>query len=232
MATKDDSKSPLPPYIPFRTFHGFLQKLHDTTVPDQIDKSLFKTYSGSVGRQMTAALKYLGLVDVNGNTNDRLRGLVAAVGTSEWQQILTDVIYDSYHPMLGDINLDTTTSHGLAQKFKAAGADGQMLQKCVGFFVAANRNAGVSLSPHITDKTRKARTDKGKTRAKKAENGFEENSQQDVAFQPSGSVAKFMFPIPEKGTATIFVPSTLETSDWEMINEMMTAYVKRLGRKS
>ena len=233
MAKDTESKAPLPPYIPFRTFQGFAKKLSETTVPDQIDKSLFRTYSGSMGRQITAALKFLGLVDSSANTNDQLRGLVKAVETPAWQEQLSSILFDAYQPIVGDLNLETTTTHALEQKFRAAGADGQMTQKCVGFFVAAMRSAGKTLSPHITNKPRKARTDKGKGRAKKTENDAEEmNGHTELPAQPTGSVVKFVIPVPEKGTATIFIPSSLEKADWEMIDVMMTAYIGRLSNRA
>lgn len=232
MAKDAENKAPLPPYIPFRTFEGFVKKLHETTVPDQIDKSLFRTYSGSMGRQITAALKYLGLVDGSGNTGEELRGLVKAVGTPAWQEQLSRILFDAYQSIVGELNLETTTTHAVEQKFKSAGTDGQMTAKCVGFFIAAMRSAGKTLSPHITNKPRKARADKGKGRTKKVETGADEMSQAELPIQPAGSVVKFQFPIPEKGTATIFVPSTLEQSDWEMVNVMMGAYVARLSKKN
>ncbi len=230
MAEKDNNKAPLPPYIPFRTFQNFMRKLNETTVPDQVDKSLYRTYSGSVGRQITAALKYLGLVDSAGRTKDELKALVTAVDTPAWQQQLSSILHDSYQLILGDLNLETTTPHALDQKFKAAGCDGQVLQKCVTFFVAAQRSAGKSLSPHITNKPRKARSDKNKVRAKKAEEGSDEMTVGELR-QPTGAIVKFMFPVPDKGTAHIYVPSTLEKADWEMINTMMTAYIGRLAKK-
>ena len=66
MATNDDARKPLPPYISFKTFTGFMQKLKETTVPERIDGSVLKNYAGSTAAQLTAALRSLRLIEENG----------------------------------------------------------------------------------------------------------------------------------------------------------------------
>lgn len=230
---KENGKQPLPPYISFKTFYGLIQRLHElSVVPDQIDSGVLRSYSNSVARQIITALKYLRLIEPSGKTTDRLRNLVAAFDNLDaWQQQLSDLIFDVYQPIISDLNLDTATAKQLAERFRAIGAEGEVLQKCVSFFVAALLSSGTTISPHIIQAPRKkqerprgSKNTLRKTRATKA------SDDDDVAETPTatGGSVKFSFPVPEKGTATIFIPSDVTSEDWEMIEIMMRAYVSRL----
>jgi len=65
---KNADRQPLPPYVPFKTFVTFIKKLKDTTVPERIDSSVLRSYSGGMAGQLTAALKYLKLTEDNSKT--------------------------------------------------------------------------------------------------------------------------------------------------------------------
>src|SRR5207302_5689286 len=100
-------------------------------------------------------------------TSDELRDLVTALDdTAAWNDSLSDLIFNTYRSILGDLNIDTATSKQLSEKFRAIGAEGQMLQKCEAFFTSALADAGITISPHITNKPRKPRSDKNKGRSK------------------------------------------------------------------
>jgi hypothetical protein len=231
MTKNDEARMPLPPYVSFKTFQGFIQKLHELSViPDQIDSSVLRSYANSVGRQIVSTLKYLKLIGPNGQTNEQLGRLVAAFDSTEkWQEELTTVIFDAYQPIVGGLNLDAATSRQLEERFRSTGADGEVLRKCVGFFMAAVAASGVSMSPHITNKP-KQRPDRGRT-PKKARTAKAQPDEEllDSGQHESASV-KFSFPVPEKGAATIFVPRNIEEADWDMINVMMNAYIRRLQK--
>ena len=232
MAEKEiELRQPLPPYIPFKTFKGVLRKLHETALPDQIDLSVLRSYAGSVARQIIASLKYLKLIDPTGTTTEQLAKLVDSIDVpEEWKQEFGDFIWDVYRPVIGELNTDTATSKQLEQKFREAGAEGQMLQKCVAFFVAAVTDAGVTLSPHITNRAPRKKAAKGKARAKKAGEEPEDEPRESGSGQLPSGLVKFVFPIPEKGAATILIPGGLMSEDWEMINAMMAAYIQRLRK--
>lgn len=218
----------LPPYIPFKTLANFLQKLKDTTVPPRIDSSLLRSYPGSVARHLKAALKYMGLIDETGNTTNVLPVLVKAYGTPEWKDALRDFIPDVYSNVIGDLDIDTATLGQLQQRFREQGAaEGQMLQKCITFYLSALREASLTFSPHFTE--RAPRKTERKQRAKK--NAADETpageSQHGSTPQSTSGTVKFSFPIPDKPAATIFLPAELVLEDWEMIDSMIRAYVQR-----
>jgi hypothetical protein len=227
---KDEERQPLPPYIPLKTFQGFIQKLKDTVIPERIDSTLLRSYSGSVGRQITAALKFLGMVDGNNFTTDKLKAAVKVYGTPQWNEDFGEIFSEAYSDLIGDLNLDVATYGQLADRFRAWGADGQVLQKCITFYLAMTRNIGWTISPHIISRER-PRNDRGnRTRTKKAEGANAKDIPDEAAGAGSGSV-RFSFPIPEKSTASLILPTDLVTDDWEMIDSMVRAYISRRQKK-
>src|SRR5437868_3491157 len=75
---REDERQALPPYIPLKTFLGFIQKLKDTVIPERVDGTLLRSYSGSVGRQLVAALKFVSLIDGNNYATENLKKAVKA----------------------------------------------------------------------------------------------------------------------------------------------------------
>lgn len=223
-------RGPLPPYIPFKTLQGFVQKLKETTVPPRIDGSLLRSYSGSMARQLVASLRYLKLVDEANNSTDKLKELVPSYGTSTWPEMIGRVITEGYLDVIGDLDTDNATLGSLSEKFKAKGADGQVLKKCIAFYIGGLRAAGITFSPHFTEKAPRARRGAGTSRTKR-DPPIDETLFIETPNPPTQSgTVKFSFPVPEKGTANIFVPSTLTGEDWEMISGMMQLYIARLAK--
>jgi hypothetical protein len=224
-------RGPLPPYIPFKTLQGFVQKLKETTVPPRIDGSLLRSYSGSVARQLVASLRYLKLIDDASQTADKLRDLVKAQGTPEFPEMMSRVITEGYIDVIGDLDTDNATYGSLAEKFKAKGAEGQVLQKCIAFYINGLKASNMTFSPHFTERAPRARRGAGTPRNPKRDPPVDDFSDTPVPPTQSGTV-KFSFPVPEKGTANIFVPSTLTGEDWEMISGMMQLYIARLAKNA
>ena len=98
MADKPENATPLPPYISYKTFTNFMDKMKNTTVPPRIDSSVLTNYAGSVARQLVLALKYMGLIQQSGATNDVLKKLVRSYGTEEWKDALGEAISDASSP--------------------------------------------------------------------------------------------------------------------------------------
>ncbi len=224
-----EERAPLPPYISFKTLENFVKRLKETTVPARVDSSLLRTFSGSVARQLTAAMRYLALIEDGGKTTDKLGRLVKAYGTADWQAALGEVIFDAYRELIGDLNLAVATPAQLAEKFKHRGAEGQVLQKCVTFYLAAARQGGMTLSPHIMSKPR-GRSERARGRPKRLRPETREAEYNEVMGEPAvqgGATVRFAFPIPEKHPATIFLPADLNPEDWQMIDAMVRAYIDR-----
>ena len=66
----------LPPYVSYRTFYNFLERLQQH-MPSRIDRSYWgDLLSGSTGTQLMAALRFLNLIDINGKPTELVRPLV------------------------------------------------------------------------------------------------------------------------------------------------------------
>lgn len=233
MGNTNGERSPLPPYIPFKTIDGFIKKLNETAIPERVDLSLLRTYSGSTARQIIAALKYLGLIDENQQTTDNLRRLVKAYGTDGWQATLGEIMSQGFDGVVSGLNLDTATPSQLSERFKLAGADGQVQQKCIAFYVGAMKAAGVTISPHIISRqTGRTERTRSKPRGKRQDTIDEGAEFRDPAATiPSApGTVRFSFPIPGKASATVVLPEDLATEDLEIIDTMslmVKAYVQR-----
>jgi hypothetical protein len=231
----DEARRPLPPYISFRTLTGLIERLKETIVPGQIDSSVLRNYAGGVARQIVAGLKFLGLIEEGGATTANLKALVEAYGTDAWKDKLTQIIFDAYEPVIGKLNLETATAAQLDAAFRNYGADGDVLRKCVAFWVAAVVSAGAQISPHILDRPR-AKPDRSKRRADRSRLNDDDPNAAGVSDEtaamslpPSGTV-RFTVPIPEKSAATMLLPPDLTVDDWDMVSTMVKAYITRRNK--
>jgi hypothetical protein len=139
-----------PPYISFATFDNFINGLGESTVPDKIDSSLMRTLSGSARSGLMVALRYLKLIDEDGNTLPDLEKLAKLQGP-ERAKALAVVLGGAYGFFRsGNLDLTRATPAQLAEAIGAEGATGGTRDKAVGFFLKAAEAAGMPLSPHIT----------------------------------------------------------------------------------
>jgi hypothetical protein len=73
----DDTKERSAPWFSFSTFRTGLEVLTQGLPEEKIDKTLFRSMDFNKRIQMVAALKFFGLIDSEGRTQDSLRALVA-----------------------------------------------------------------------------------------------------------------------------------------------------------
>ena len=145
------------PYTSYRTFRTFIEDLRDHGVPSRIDRSVLTRFSGAVGGQLMHALRFLGLIDDDGRTTQRLRELVIAHGGAQWPETLSQTLKQAYAPMFA-IDLETATPSQFSATFrKAFPAADAVVQKCVTFFLYAAADAGMKISGRIL-KGRKPRS--------------------------------------------------------------------------
>ena len=155
------------PYIPFKTFIGFIDKLHSTVVPSIIDSSMLDTMSGSMKGQLLSSLRFLNLVDINNAVNESLKNLIKAYKTDGWEVALKGILFEAYHEITDKINLETGTAQQLNDSFKKLGnIDGQMLDKAIRFYLTGLESSGTKYSPFFkAKKSSESRT----TETKKSE---------------------------------------------------------------
>lgn len=144
---QNSQKHILPPYLSPVTLWNSVDLLKP--VPPRIDKSVFGNQSGLVQGQLMAAYRFLKFTDESGSPQPILRE-VAGASKEERGPIIKRILEGAY-PFLLDSTFDVsaTSSQGLEEKFKALGASGQTIRKCITFFQHLAKDAGLEVSPHV-----------------------------------------------------------------------------------
>ena len=147
-----DKKAPTPPYVPYKTLRNFLDKFQHG-VPGRIDRGLMGTMSGALQSQVTTALKYLRLISEAGIPSDSMKRLVLAEG-EERKKILKSVITEAYPFIFREgFNLASATASQLREEFEEkTTASGETVRRCMAFLKDAAQEAGIAVSPYITQK--------------------------------------------------------------------------------
>ena len=159
---KESGRKRLPPYISYRTFHNFLDRLQQG-IPARIDRSYWgDRLSGSTGTQLVSALRFLGLIDASGAPTSRLRLLVSAKGAQR-AEVLRQITSEAFGFVLhGTFDSQSATYAQLDEVFHDTFelTDG-VRRKCVKFFVTLASDAGIPLSSFITKRLRSIRSNIG-----------------------------------------------------------------------
>jgi hypothetical protein len=137
----------VPPYVPYRSFRNFIDSLKQG-IPARIDRSVMSSMSGALQSQLTTALRYLGLTKSTGQPTDLLARLVNSEGP-ERSGVMHTVVSNSYPFIFQEFDVKSATPRMLEEKFAEMGASGGTLDKCMNFFLAAAKDAGIETSPHL-----------------------------------------------------------------------------------
>lgn len=225
-ATKSQENKQLPPYVPFKAFKSFIERLHGTAIPPAIDPSLLRNLSGSARSQLMSCLRFLNLTGPNGTVTDGFRTLIKSYKTEKWPDTLGEAIFASYHELIGDVDLDHGTDAQLDNAFRQrGGADGQVLDKAKRFFLAAMTEAGTKYSPHFgVRKPYAKRAPPARKAAKKVVDAPLWDDNDEVADTPGQKMSPFRIPIRDKGEAIIIFPAGTAADDWTTVRRMLDAY--------
>jgi len=232
MAKKNNDVSPtLPPYLPFKTFQSFIKGLHETVVPRRIDSTLLRSYSGSVQSQLRGTLRFFGLIDEADQTMDKLRELVAVYDTPEWQTALEKAVSEAYKNLIDGIELHSATRGEVEGRFRAQGADGDVLRKCLAFYVAAATAGGISLSPHIIAE-RRGRPVQARARSKKTKQEAKTNELDRTEDESQAGRIKVNLPLPSNpsNTITVVVSEDVTVEDWAMVDATMRTFIEKRSK--
>jgi hypothetical protein len=154
--TTDNGRKHLPPYVSYRTFHNFIDRLQEQGTPQRIDRSYWSgILSGSTGPQLMAAMRFLGLVDANGKPTEHLKVLVPAEGERR-TQLIRSVAAEAFSFVLkSNLDLASASYSQLEECFhNTFNLTDDVGRKCVKFFIAMAGDGGMSISPHIIKHTR------------------------------------------------------------------------------
>ncbi|OGO08398.1 MAG: hypothetical protein A2Y61_07015 [Chloroflexi bacterium RBG_13_60_13] len=115
---------------------------------------MYLGFSQSTALTIKSALSFLGLTDPQtGEPTVRLRGLLEAKG-EDYKTQLKDMIESAYQPVLGDLDLQQTTLGKIEERFRRYGAEKNVGSKCLSFFLALAKDAGIKLSPNLVARSR------------------------------------------------------------------------------
>lgn len=188
---ESEKKSPTPPYVPYKTFKNFVEK-YKQGVPSRIDRELMGSMSGAAQSQVTVALKYLGFISENNLTQDAMRSYVAAEG-DERKGMLRAILKISY-PYLFEkpFDLQSATASQLREMIEAhTGATGETVNRCIAFFKDAANDAGITVSPFITQKKPRSASPRKKATTSTAKQSLavmaENNHMPNLHFNPNPS---------------------------------------------
>jgi hypothetical protein len=128
---KEDKR--VAPYIPFKTFLTALDNLSQG-LPDQLDTSVWPSFSGGVRTQVLSAFKFLGLVDDEGHVQESLERLLDA--NQDRKVILRQILEQSY-PEVVSLGRTNASPAQLSEAMRTYGVSGETLEKAGRFFLQA-----------------------------------------------------------------------------------------------
>lgn len=154
MTTRARDKGPRPPYVTYATWTRVLDDVRERK-PTQLDGSYFRDLgmSDSTGVTVKAALWFLGLVEGDGIPTEKFTELAESEGEAR-KDVTRELVNDAYGHIVGDLDLEHATMGHLQDCFRRVGADGNVGHKCVTFFLALAKDAGIALSPSLLTKSR------------------------------------------------------------------------------
>ena len=220
------------PYGPFSTFLTFIGWMKVSAIPSHIDASIMQRMSGTAISQVRGTLRFLGLTTESGAVTQKLRALVAAYETDTWKTEWTEVFFDAYAPIIGDLDLDTATLKQLVDRFRdAAGVSGSVLRKSVRFYLDGVKESGAAVSPHLSarglsivsgDRVAKPRTGKTPSTPMLRVPGVTPPSNQGQPVPPAEHV---LIHVPNRAPLAIPLPNDLKDTEWHYIDSQIRAYM-------
>lgn len=152
MSTSRAEFGTLPPYVSYRTFRNFLERMADG-IPSRIDRSVMVgSMAGATVTQLLTTLKALHLIDDTGKPQESLEQLVTSSG-DERRSMLEGVLRNAY-PNVFQLDLKRASIQEFREKFREFTTKDDVVNKCQTFFRQAAQDAGIELSPYIMERTK------------------------------------------------------------------------------
>ncbi len=154
MVMKAKDRGSRPPYVTYATWMRVLEDVRERK-PTQLDNSYFRDLglSDSTGVTVRAALSFLGLIEGDGMPTENFLELAGAE-VNDRKRLLRQIVDEAYGPIVGGVDLEHATMGHLQDRFKRVGAEGDVGNKCVTFFLALAKDAGMTLSASLLTKSR------------------------------------------------------------------------------
>lgn len=190
------------PYVSWATFkNAVIDNLKDT-LPNQIDRSVFKPFAGGVQTALLGALRFLGLTDANGKTNGDLAA-ICNMDEKKRKEALAEVLRRSY-PELFALPITAATVKQVHDQMEEYGCSGETKDKAFRFFLGAAQYAEVPVSRLLLDGvgsvSSRKRAAPGSRKEAQAPSPAMENS------QPTAPLVENAPPASEPGSEWMRVP--------------------------
>lgn len=140
------------PYVPFKTFLTALDAF-EAGLPNQLDRSVWPSYSGAIQGQLLGAFRFLGLMDEGNCPTPALGDLVTKRAAR--RELLRGLIERHYRTLVA-LDLTRTSPRQLDDAMHQFGLSGATHKKALSFFLQAAQFAGMPLSVLLKAKTRTA----------------------------------------------------------------------------
>jgi hypothetical protein len=140
------------PYVPFKTFLTALDSL-EIGLPNQLDRSVWPSYSGAIQGQLLGAFRFFGLMDEDNCPAPALRDLVSK---REMRRELLRALIERHYGSLVALDLTRTSPRQLDEAVRQYGLSGATHKKAISFFLQAAQFAGLPLSVLLRARTRTA----------------------------------------------------------------------------
>ena len=149
IAAENGNKRQSAPYVGFPSYKNMISGFHDNVIPSRVDRSVLAKFSGIVGSQLLAALRFLDQIDGDGRPKASLEPLVIAYGTDDWPAALEKTLKVAYKPIF-ELNLKNASPAEFTERFRAFyPAEGDTLRKALTFFLNAAREANIEINNYI-----------------------------------------------------------------------------------
>lgn len=177
---EDNAKTPLPPYLAFKSFLNFIDALRKSGLPGRIDKSVMSGQSGGTQSSLMQTMKFLKLIEEDGTPTPTLVALVKQ-SSEDSKKAYAELAAKHYSFVATKgVNLETATEGQLEEVFRSF-YSGDTVRKAMTFYILLATEAGMKVSAHLKAAKRKATGNGGSATRRPRKKGGEGSG---VAFTP------------------------------------------------
>lgn len=148
----DNDKEMGAAYVPWATFKKAIEDLSQG-LPNQIDRSVWKSQSWGTQSQLITAFKFLGLTDDKGKPSDMLTTLVDPDTDEESRKLLLKAVFEERYRDLFALDLTKATPEQLDKAMANYKVTGETREKAIRFFLSGLLYLGIPVSKHLQPKT-------------------------------------------------------------------------------
>lgn len=214
-----EAKKAAPAYTTYTAFTNLINDLRENTMPSHITRNVVKG-SNSGKSTMMASLKYLGLVDKSLKPTETLHQLVE--NEADYTSILKKLLEDKYSFLFDDgLDIKTTITEKVAERFQAAGATGSTISKAMSFFLVAAKAAEIEVSPRVKAPPVPKSTTKRKTQNDKNDPGGNNTPPEVEDVTPKG-MERITVSLRDMEDGIIYFPKDMEEDDARRAVKMAT----------